>query len=302
MTLRRIAAATAAHQTFIGVVCAAVTVAAWSLWLVSIRHAATTHLPAEWLGVLRFAPPAILLLPFWWRVGLVPRGVDWRLVVVMVVGAGAPFFMTVAVGMHFAIAAEGGVLIGGSMPLFVGLLFAVLFRERFRTSRVVGFVLIVGAMAAIGGGAVLSGAGASRFLVTAGAFLWAAYTLAFRASQLDAVVAAGVIAAWSTILMLPLALMTGIEPLVAAGPLIVGTQLIMQGVVAGILALICYGVAVSALGPSVAALTAALPPAVAAVIAVPLLCESPTPLSIVGIFLAVAGVALASGAVTFGRD
>lgn len=289
------------RQMLIGLASATVTVLIWALWIVATRQAATVRLPAAWLGIFRFAVPAVVLMPFWWRDGLLPRGLDWRLLAVMVAGAGAPFFLVVAMGAAYAMAAEGAVLLGGTMPLFVAILSAVIYRERFSASRVAGFVLVLLAMAAIGGEALLGGHGVGRFLLTVGAVLWAGYTVAFRRSGLDAVKAAGITAAWSTILLLPLALYAGVAPLAAVGPSVIIGQLIAQGVLTGIVAIVCYGVAVNALGPSRAALMAALPPALAALIAVPVLGEIPSPLAMVGIVLVVVGVALGSGAVALGR-
>ena len=284
-----------------GIAAAVATVLIWALWIVTTRQAAAVHIPAAWLGVIRFAVPAIALAPFWWRLTLVPKGVDIRLLALMVAGAGAPFFILVATGMRFASAAESGVLLGGTMPMFAAILSAMIDRERFGPMRLAGFALVLLAMAAIGGAAVLQGAGAGRFLVVAGAALWAVYTLAFRRSGLAALPAAGIIAAWSTILLLPFALMEGTGQLLSAGPAILIGEVVTQGVLSGIVALTCYGIAVRALGSSRAALLAALPPALAALIAIPILGEFPSPLTLAGIVFAVAGVALATGALTFGR-
>lgn len=283
-----------------GVFAAAITVLIWSLWIVTTRQAASIHLSPVWLGLIRFAVPAVALAPFWWRIGLLPRGVDVRLVAAMVAGAGAPFFIIVAIGMRFAGAAESGVLLGGTMPLFAALLSAAVDRERFGASRLFGFALVIAAMAAIGGAALVQGQGAGRFLVVAGAMLWAVYTLAFRRSGLPALAAAGIIAVWSTLILLPFALIDGFASIRSVAPEILIGQILSQGVLSGIVALACYGAVVRSLGTSRAALLAALPPALAALIAIPALGEIPSPLAILGVVLAVVGVALGSGAVRFG--
>ncbi len=284
----------------IGVAAAVVTVLIWSLWIVATRQAATVHLPAAWLGILRFAVPAVVLIPFWWRLGLVPRGVPVHLIAMMVAGAGAPFFVLVATGMHYASAAESGVLLGGTMPLFAALMSAVIERERFGSSRLVGFALVVIAMAAIGGMAVVHGQGAGRLLVVVGAALWAIYTHAFHKSGLPALPTAGIIAAWSTIILAPFAMAEGTAALFAAGPGVLAGEVLSQGVLSGVVALACYGTAVRILGSSRAALLAALPPAVAALIAIPMLGEVPSSLALGGVVLVVAGVALATGVVKLG--
>jgi drug/metabolite transporter (DMT)-like permease len=280
--------------TLAGVGFALVTVVIWALWLVSTRQAAAVALPVGWLGIFRFAPPAILLAPFWWRRGLIPRGVDRRLLAAMVAGAGTPYFLAVATGMEHASAAEGGVLLGGTMPFFVAIGAALVFRERLSRLQFAGFALVLVAMALIGGLAVLEGAAAGRLLILAGAALWALYPLAFARSGLSPMTAAGIVAAWSTILFVPLALAEGWAPIAAAGLPMVGEQVMAQGVLSGVVALVCYGAAITRLGATRAAVFTALPPALAALMAIPVLGEIPTPLTLAGIGLAVAGVALAS--------
>jgi len=275
-----------------------VTVVIWAFWIVTTRQAVTIDLPAAWIGIFRFALPAVVLFPFWWRHGLLPKGVDRRLVALMVAGAGAPFFLTVATGMHGTPAGESGILLGGSMPLFVALLSAVVLGERFSASRLTGFAFIVAAAVAIGGDALLSGDLVSRLMVFAGAALWSLFTLAFKRSGLSALAAAGIVAAWSTIMLVPLAALEGFEPVFAAGPFVVAGQIFSQGILSGVVALACYGAAVARLGASRAAILSALPPALAALIAIPVLGEMPTPVAFVGIVLAALGVGLASGAVT----
>jgi drug/metabolite transporter (DMT)-like permease len=109
------------------------------------------------------------------------------------------------------------------------------------------------------------------------------------------------IAAWSTILLLPLALLESPAGLLRAGPIVFGVQVLSQSILSGIVALVCYGAAVRILGSSRAAVFSALAPALAALIAIPWLGEVPTALAVAGIVLAVVGVALGSGAIDLGR-
>jgi drug/metabolite transporter (DMT)-like permease len=279
-----------------GVLFALVTVGIWAVWMVTTRQAVGEHLPVVWLGIFRFAVPAIALFPFWWRHGLLPPGIDKRLLALMVLGAGAPFFVIVSTGMGYVPAAAIGVLLGGTMPFFVAVLSFLLYRERFGAMRLAGFAAILVALALIGGAPVLRGEGAGQLLLPLGGMLWAVYTHAFKRSGLDAVAAAGLIAAWSTILLLPFAAIEGTEAIKTAGIGMIGWQIVSQGVLSGIVALICYGAAVSRLGATRASIFTALPPALAALLAIPMLGETPTPAAWIGVVLAVGGVALASGA------
>jgi drug/metabolite transporter (DMT)-like permease len=187
------------------------------------------------------------------------------------------------------------------MPFFVALIAGIAFGERFNTLRLAGFAAILTALVLIGGRPLLSGEGAGQLLIPFAAFLWAVYTHAFKRSGIDAVAAAGIIGAWSTLLLLPLALVEGAGAIVSAGPTVIVGQIVSQGVLSGIVALIAYGAAVARLGASRAAVFTALPPALAALLAIPVLGEVPTAATWLGVILAVIGVALASGALQLAR-
>lgn len=283
----------------IGVIAGIVAVAVWSGWIVATRHATSTAtLPAAWLAVLRFLPPAVILAPVWLKHGLLPRGVSPGLVAAMVAGSGAPFFLIVAAGLARVPAAEVAVLLPGAMPLCVALLAALVLHERIGLLRAAGFGLVAAGVAAIGSAALARGGlgdVAPRLLVLSGAGLWGVYTVAFRRSGLGPFAATGLIAVWSTMIALPLALAHGVEPLIHAGATFVLTQLVLQGVLSGLVAILAFSIAVARLGASRAAALSSLTLAAATALAIPALGEMPTPASLAGIALTVAGVVLASG-------
>ncbi len=292
--------ATGSPASFLlGAALALVTVTIWALWIVSTRQAMTHAMPIAWLGLMRYAVPALLLLPFWWRRGLVPKGTDLRLTALVVIGSGAPFFVVVGNGMAYAPAAEIAVLLPGVMPVFVALLSGLLFGERFGHLRLLGFGLSVAALLLIGGAAVLGGEGFGRLLFPFGALLWAIYTVAFKRSGLTAVEAVGITGAWSAIGLLPFAAAEGIAPLMATDTGVLALQIVSQGFLSGVVALFCYSAAVARIGASQAAAFSALTPALAALLAVPMLGEWPAPTALVGIILSVVGVLLASGSIGY---
>jgi drug/metabolite transporter (DMT)-like permease len=126
--------------------------------------------------------------------------------------------------------------------------------------------------------------------------MWACYTLAFRKSGLSAWQAAAVINSGSVILLLPVLFLSGTSRLLEAPVADLLLQGFVQGVMSGLLAMTCYGAAVRRLGASNAAAFAALAPGLAALLAVPLLGEIPSGLSMAAILIVGFGVALASGA------
>ncbi|WP_457093348.1 DMT family transporter [Microvirga sp. P5_D2] len=285
------------RPALIGWISALAAVIIWALWVVGTRHAVTHALPPVAVGLLRFGVPALLLLPVIWQIGLFPKGLTLPRALGLF-GAGAPFFLIVAMGMQFAPAAEIGPLLPGTMPLFVALIGWLVFGERLERVRVVGFVLILVGIVCIGGyGLLFAGNGAWRghALLLTGACLWGIYTHAYRRSGLSALQATAFIGFWSFLILIPF----GAPSLIAAfgnglaGP--IAMQALLQGLLSGLVGLVLYGIAVDRLGASRAAALSPLSIVLAALIAIPMLGEIPDAAAVIGIVLATLGVVLASG-------
>ncbi len=212
----------------------------------------------------------------------------------MVIGGGLPFGLLGMVGAQFAPAAHMGALLAGSMPVFVALLSALMLGERFPLMRRIGLGAVVAGVAAVVASSFAGGTGGKVFwgdlLFLAAGVLWAAYTVAYRKSGLTPWHAAALICFWSTLGVIPLWLVSGGTGLVAAPMRDVALQILVQGLLAGLLGLAAYGVAIRCLGPSLAAASGAVVPAVTALGGVFLLGESMTPLSIFGVLLVVIGM------------
>jgi drug/metabolite transporter (DMT)-like permease len=286
-----------ARPALVGWLSALAAVTIWALWVVGTRHAVTHHLPPAAVGVLRFGVPALLLAPVIWRIGLFPKGLTIPRALGLF-GAGAPFFLIVAMGMQFAPAAEIGPLLPGTMPLFVAMIGWLVFGERLERVRVIGFVLILVGILCIGGyGLLFAGNGAWRghVLLLTGACLWGVYTHAYRHSGLSALQAAAFIGFWSFLILFPF----GAPSLFAAfrnglaGPIVM--QALLQGFLSGLVGIVLYGIAVDRLGASRAAALSPLSIVLAALIAIPMLGEIPGEAAVIGIVLATLGVVLASG-------
>jgi drug/metabolite transporter (DMT)-like permease len=193
------------RPALIGWISALAAVAIWALWVVGTRHAVTHALPPAAVGLLRFGVPALLLAPVIGRIGLFPKGLTLPRALGLF-GAGAPFFLIVAMGMQFAPAAEIGPLLPGTMPLFVAMIGWLVFGERLKRVRVIGFMLILVGILCIGGyGLLFAGNGAWRgyVLLLTGACLWGIYTHAYRHSGLSALQAVAFIGFWSFLILIP---------------------------------------------------------------------------------------------------
>ncbi|HEY8384298.1 MAG TPA: DMT family transporter [Microvirga sp.] len=285
------------RRILLGYAAGIATVLIWAAWMVGTRHAVTHRLPPEAVGLLRFGIPALLLAPAWIRIGPWPRGLK-PLTALGLLGSGAPFFLIVATGMRFAPAAEIGPLLPGTMPLFVALVGFLAFGQRLGRWRILGFALIGLGILAIAGRGLLhpeTGAWRGHLLLLTGALCWGLYTHAYRLSGLTPAQGAGLVALWSVPVLLPLggpALLAAIDEGHGGAVLV---QAVLQGVVAGALSMVLYGMAIDRLGASRAAALSPLGPVLGAVLAIPILGEIPDGPAIAGLVLASAGVLLASG-------
>jgi drug/metabolite transporter (DMT)-like permease len=284
---------------------AALTTALTSVgWQLATRAGVTTTLTPIDLALIRYVIPALALAPLWLRWGVLPRSVRPGILVLMVMGAGLPFGLVSSIGAQFAPAAHMGTLLPGAIPMFVALLSAALLGETFASGRILGLVLIVGGIAAIGSHSLtLGGDGMWRgdllFLVSA--LLWSTYTIAFRKSGMSPWHSASVVSFWSGLAVIPLWLSADAARLTAAPAGDIAFQLLWQGLIAGVAATGCYALAVKYIGPSRAAASIALIPACAALGGYVFLGETVGPITLVGIAAATLGVVFASGAIPIGK-
>ncbi|MBB5571930.1 MULTISPECIES: DMT family transporter [Rhizobium] len=243
---------------------AIITVLIWANWILATRHTAETQMGTIDLGLIRYGIPALVLSPVWLRTGLLPKGVPLKLLALMVCGSGALFFQLTTFAIHSTPAASAGILLGGSMPLATALIGVLLFRERPDITRWLGLGGIVAGVAILLARSLSSAeiSWVSFTLLPLGALLWAGYTHAFRRSGLNAIQSSAIIAIWSFLIHVGLALIFGSS--LASVPLPeIGLQVVSQGLLSGLAATLAYGLAVQALGGTQAAAFTAITPVLA---------------------------------------
>ncbi len=301
------------RSSWAGIGAALATVTIWAGWIIATRFAGAHAIDPITIGLLRYGPPALVLAPIWWRCGLLPRCCPWWVTAIMVVGSGAPFLLLAASGMRFTPAAQVGALLPGTMPLWAALLGRLLGQGGFTTGQRLGYALIglgAGAMLLASGVASASAAGSmvgpiwlgpiwlgpiwlGRGLLLLAAASWAAYSHAFKRSGLMPLQGAAVVAAWSLIIHLVLAGCFG-QQLGELSLAVLMTQLTVQGLLSGLIAIFSYGFAVATLGPTRAAAFSALAPALASLGGAVLLGEMPRAIDIAAVVWVTFGVALAN--------
>ncbi|MBU3888128.1 DMT family transporter [Methylosinus sp. KRF6] len=272
-------------------------VTVWATWLVVTRLGVTTTLSVYDLTMLRFGAAGLLLFPIVLRKGLALEWLGPLRLLILVCSAGAPYVLVAASGLRLAPVAHAGALLPGSMPLFVALLSFLLTHERFAASRLIGYALIAIGGAAIAGPTAVSFGDTQigHILLLVAAFIWAGYAIVLRASGLDSLHAAALVSTGSLILYGPVYLaFHGLHGMDAPLRDIV-IQTLFQGVMVSIVALFLFGKGIELLGASAGAAFSALVPPMAALIAIPLLGETPSLIEQIALLCVSLGVYLASG-------
>lgn len=267
-------------------------------WQIASRHGVTTTLGPMELAVMRYAVPALLLAPLWMRSGAWPVGLSRLRCVLLTLCGGLPFGLMVLAGAQWAPAAHMGVFVAGSLPVFTALGGWMVSGDRPARSRLVGLAMIVVGMVVFSAGERNGANGAWRgdLLFLLAALMWAAYTLLFRGSGLTPWQGAAMVNLGSALLLAPLLFVVGAPRLLSAPWADVAWQALGQGVVAGLLGLVVYGVAIARLGAARAALSAALVPLLTAISAAWLLNEPMSGAVMVSMALVVPGVAVCASA------
>lgn len=284
--------------------CGTGAVSIWAGWIVVTRLGVTSNLTAMDIAALRFGVAGLILLPVVLRRGLAIDRLGPVGFVALAAGGGAPFVLVVGVGLLFAPAAHAGALFPGVMPLFVALLATFFLKERLFPSQKIGLGLILFGMLAIGGFALPTPNGmqyVGHSLFVCAAFLWACYTVSMRRGRLDGLHAAAIASVMSMVIYLPIYAIFFADGLLDVPVVDLAFQAFYQGLLTMVVSLFLYGRAVALLGASNGAAFGALSPAIAALLAIPVLGEVPTVPVWTGIGLITGGVYLASGAPLLAR-
>ena len=273
-----------------------------SAWQLISRHGVTTTLGPLDIALLRYGIPALLLCPLWLGKGRGSTRAPRMALVLLVIGGGLPFGLLVLAGAQWAPASHMGIFMAGSLPLFTAIGARVHRGEKVRGVRLVGLVCIAIGMVLFAAGSFQSGSLSWRgdLLFLAAAMLWAVYSLAFGHCGLTPWQGAAFVNGWSTLLLLPALWIVGAPRLLSAPWPDVALQAMGQGVVAGVLGLVAYSVAISRLGAARASLSAALVPVLTTLGAACFMGEPITAAVLLALALVVPGIVLASGTVRMG--
>ncbi len=284
------------RQMVLGALCALLTVLIWSGWNIVSRLGTTQALSPADITFLRFTLAGIVALPILWCYRRVVFSAPKQLLALMVAGAGAPYVLSASVGFDSAPAAHG-VLIPGTMVLWVALFSWLWLKESLRPARIIGYGIIAVTIAY----RLLTHGSTDLVLLSAdgwfllASILWAIYTLCNKQAALPPLAAVATVAVGSLLCFsAPYAALQYEQ--IAGLPLLPSiTQLIYQGIIVSFVALMAYNQAIAYIGPSRASAFAALIPATTTLLAMPILGEVPTDHDVVFVAALSLGVLFATG-------
>lgn len=273
-----------------------------SAWQLVSRHGVTTTLGPMELALMRYGIPALLLAPLWFGIRRIAPKAPRLARVLLVAGGGLPFGLLVLAGAQWAPASHMGIFMAGSLPLFTALGAWLHKGQKVGGIRLLGLGCIALGMALFAAGSFSGGSLDWRgdLLFLAAAMLWAMHSLAFAHCGLTPWQGAAFVNGWSALLLLPVLALAGAPRLLTAPWADVALQATAQGVVAGLLGLVVYMVAVARLGASRASLSAAAVPVLTTLGAAYWMGEPITGAVLAALALVVPGIVLASGAVRVG--
>lgn len=275
----------------------------WTVYTVLARLGIKAGLSPMDLTLLRFAPGALVMLPFVLRWGLRGlAGIGWVRGLVLAALSGPVFSLLMMTGFAHAPLAHGAVIAPACQMLAGLALSAWLARAPLTRETLAGAAFVLLGLGFMGVDALLHGGGDSVLLgdalFAAAGCCWGLFGALSRRWQVDALRITGVAVVLSLAMFGPLyALVADPRGLLAAAPGFVLLQAVAHGLGAGLVAVLAYSRAAVLLGPGRAAFFGAMVPGAAALLAIPVLDEIPTAWQVAGLLAVVAGLLLAFGAV-----
>jgi drug/metabolite transporter (DMT)-like permease len=267
----------------------------WGCYLAFTRAGVSAgQAPAD-LAFLRFATAGLMLLP--WLLRHAPMraaGIGWRRAVVLTLLAGPLFILVGAAGFQFAPLAHGAVVQPASLTLGGVLLGAWILKDRLTRNRVLGVALIVAGLGCVAGPGLLLGGPTAligdALFATAG-LMWAVFAVLQRRWSVAPLAATAVVSVLSLMVYAPAYLiLRGPAALLALPTGTLAMQIIVQGVLSGVVAVFAFGRAVQLIGPARAAVFPALVPGVAILIGIPITGELPLAVQVSGLVIVTLGL------------
>lgn len=282
-----------------GLIAAMTTVTIWAGFMLITRFAVQSDFTVEELLLLRLLPGAIVMMPWMWKLGVLPPQMALPRAALLMFGASAVFPYVVSKGLAFAPASDGGALAPGMLPFWAALAAYAMAgevpgpRRRFGLAMILLGALMVSLWPILKGGG--DGAWRGHLMFLSGSGLWAIYSVVFRQSGLTPMHGLVIGLFWGTLTAVPVLVLSGNVSFAGVSWADLWIMLIIQSFIIGILAMVLFSYAVRLLGAAQSSAFGALTPLMALMGGVVFLGETVSALKIFGVILVAVGVFLASG-------
>ena len=266
--------------------------------LIVSRIGAINTLTIYDVTALRFGIAAVCVAPFWSRMRW--TNLTWRRAFTLATMGGAVFALFLLGGFVFAPVADGGIIVNGAMPVFAALMSWSIFGEGLGRWRMAGIVLIVIGVAATGWDALefgTPGQWRGHLLFLGAAACNSGFLTAVRGWRINALDSLAVVMGLNALIYLPLWWLFLPSTLTEAPWQEVALQGIYQGIVAAFIAGFMIAFAARTLGATRQAAIMSGAPSLALLMAIPLLGEVPSWISVAGVVIVTIGIL-----VTLGRN
>lgn len=272
----------------------------WGSSLAYARAGMTQGLTGMDFALLRYATAGIVVLP--WLLLHQPAtlaGVGWPRGAALALLAGPLFILLGAGGYAYAPLAHGAVIQPAFAMMGTTLLAAWVLKDRPPRQRLIGILVMVLGLAVIAGPGLFQGGsqaplGDAMFAVAG--LLWAGFTVTTNCWRVRALPATAALSAVAALAIIPIYLLTQDTSRIAAmswHDLV--TQLLVQGVFTGVVAVVFFTRAAELAGAARAGIFPALVPAATILIGIPVTGEWPTVSQLVGLGLVSLGLMAAVG-------
>lgn len=270
----------------------------WGSYMAISNHGIEAGLRPADLAFIRYTVAGLLLLP--WLVRHAPLnlgGIGWRKGLTLSLFAGPLFVLVGTSGYRFAPLAHGAVIQLGALTVASFLLASALIGERAGRRRLAGLGVIVAGLAVTAGPSLFEGGSTAwigDLLFVAAGVMWALFTVLQRRWAIDPMAATAVVSVASAAIYVPFYLANeGVTRIAATAPAMLAEQILVQGVLGGMIALFAFSRAVQDLGAGRAALFPTLAPAIAILAGIPLDGGVPTALQSAGLLILSLGMLIA---------
>ena len=288
------------NESMLGLAAGLLVLLIFSGTLVVSRMGAINTLTIYDVAALRFGIAGLCVVPFLGRVQW--TNLTWRRALTLAIVGGAVFALFLLGGFVFAPVAHGAIVVNGAMPIFAALMTWFIFREGLGRWRIAGIAVIVVGVAATGWDALEFGAPGQwrgHLLFLGAAACNSGFLTAVRGWRIGALDALAVVMGLNTLIYLPLWWLFLPSALSQAPWQEIALQGIYQGVIAGFIAGFMIAYAARTLGSTRQAAIMSGAPALALLMAIPLLGEIPSWISIAGVVIVTTGILVTLGSSLF---